>query len=263
MHRTWQLVSTEPSNTQTNLHSPGAPPATSDTMYPATDEWGPAMSDLDNGKSTTDSTAGGSGSDAGTTPFLSAPPSLGAKASTTTEAPKPAPPGRHAQSTAEKPAPAAASSSVPKPAPVPDAEGGTQPGSGAVVKGQITIEDEVVEKIAALAALEVEGIADLGGDVERVIESVRSRVGVGERRGDQGVKAKIQNNEVTLDIVVVVEYGAIVMDVAKAVKGNVARVVSRMLGMRVTSVNVTVDDVHLPSGQGAAGPAPEDAADPA
>jgi uncharacterized alkaline shock family protein YloU len=115
-----------------------------------------------------------------------------------------------------------------------------------VVKGRIKVEDEVVEKIAALAALEVEGIAGLGGDIERVMESVRSRIGVGQRRGDQGVKAKIQDNEVSLDVTVVVEYGSIVMEVAKAVKSNVARVTSRMLGMRVTSVNITVDDVHIP-----------------
>jgi uncharacterized alkaline shock family protein YloU len=207
------------------------------------------MSDVDNGQSTTGGgTGGGSGPEPATTPFLSAPPSLGSKTSTATETSKAPSTARPAPSTAEKPA--AASTSVPKQAPAPDTEGG-QPstGSGAVVKGQITIEDEVVEKIAALAALEVDGIADLGGDVERVIEAVRSRVGVGQRRGDQGVKAKIENNEVTLDVTVVVEYGAIVMDVAKAVKGNVARVVSRMLGMRVTSVNVTVDDVHLPGAE--------------
>jgi uncharacterized alkaline shock family protein YloU len=217
-------------------------------MVSATDEWGSAMSDLDKGTSTTDSGTGGSGPEAGTTPFLSAPPSLGVKAPASAEASKPSAAGRHAQAATESPAPVSTPTSVPKQAPAPDAEAATQSpaASGAVVKGQITIEDEVVEKIAALAALEVEGIADLGGDVERVIESVRSRIGVGQRRGDQGVKAEIQNNEVTLDVVVVVEYGAIVMDVAKAVKGNVARVVSRMLGMRVTSVNVTVDDVHVP-----------------
>jgi uncharacterized alkaline shock family protein YloU len=50
----------------------------------------------------------------------------------------------------------------------------------------------------------------------------------------------------------VVEYGSIVMEVAKAVKSNVARVTSRMLGMRVTSVNITVHDVHIPGDRAAA-----------
>lgn len=116
----------------------------------------------------------------------------------------------------------------------------------AVVKGRIRIEDEVAEKVAALAALEVDGVADLGGDIERVLESVRGRIGVGHRRGDQGVRARVNEREVAIDVVVVVEYGRIALEVANAVKANVARQANHMLGMRVTEVNVTVDDVALP-----------------
>jgi uncharacterized alkaline shock family protein YloU len=123
-----------------------------------------------------------------------------------------------------------------------------------VVKGRIKIEDEVVEKIAALAALDVPGVAALGGDVARAIESVRSRIGAGHQRGGQGVKARVKDSEVSLDVTIVVEYGSVVMEVARTVKNNVARVVSVMLGMRVTEVNVTVDDVRLP-GEAVAGPA--------
>jgi uncharacterized alkaline shock family protein YloU len=119
-------------------------------------------------------------------------------------------------------------------------------GSAAVVKGRITIEDEVAEKVAALAALEVDGVADLGGDVERTIESVRSRIGVGQRRGNQGVRAKVTDRQVAIDVIIVVEYGRIALEVANAVKANVARAANHMLGMRVTEVNVTVDDVRLP-----------------
>jgi uncharacterized alkaline shock family protein YloU len=36
------------------------------------------------------------------------------------------------------------------------------------------------------------------------------------------------------------------MEVATLVKANVARQANHMLGMRVTEVNVTVDDVSLP-----------------
>src|SRR5258708_14492495 len=53
----------------------------------------------------------------------------------------------------------------------------------AQVKGRIDIEDEVVEKVAGLAATEVDGVADLGGDVARALERVRERIGIGHRRG--------------------------------------------------------------------------------
>ncbi|OPG10275.1 hypothetical protein B1L11_23865 [Microbispora sp. GKU 823] len=118
-----------------------------------------------------------------------------------------------------------------------------------VLKGRIKVADEVVEKVAALAALEIPGVADLGGDFERAFESVRDRIGVGSKRATQGVQARIQDQQVSVDVTIVIVYGHVVMDVATEVKVNVARSVSRMLGMQVVEVNVTVDDVRLP-GQG-------------
>jgi uncharacterized alkaline shock family protein YloU len=110
------------------------------------------------------------------------------------------------------------------------ATGEQRPGGGtaAVVKGRITIEDEVFDKIAALAALEVHGVAALSARPDRV-------------------QVHVQDSEVALDLAVVVEYGSVILDVAKVVKTNVARVASLMLGMRVTAVNVVVDDVRMPA----------------
>ncbi|MFG1710105.1 Asp23/Gls24 family envelope stress response protein [Nonomuraea sp. M3C6] len=136
----------------------------------------------------------------------------------------------------------------------PDGRPSEAPSPGAVVKGRINVADEVVEKIAALAALEVAGVVDMGGDLARAFESVRDRIGIGSRRGNQGVSAQIQDRQVTVSLTIVVEYGHVVMEVASDVKANVARSVSHMLGMRVVEVNVTVDDVRLP---GEARPAPQ------
>jgi uncharacterized alkaline shock family protein YloU len=116
----------------------------------------------------------------------------------------------------------------------------------AQVKGSIAIEDEVVEKVAALAAIEVDGVADLGGDLARTVENVREQIGVGHRRGDQGVKAHIDGHDVTIEVTIVIEYGHVVMDVARDVKANVATQTTRMLGLRVVEVNVVVDDVRMP-----------------
>lgn len=112
------------------------------------------------------------------------------------------------------------------------------------VKGRITIADEVVEKVAGLAAMEVDGVADLGGDFERAVESVRERIGLGNKRGDQGVKADVKGQEVAISVTVMVEFGHVVLDVARQVQLNVARKTQRMLGLRVVEVNVTVDDVR-------------------
>lgn len=116
----------------------------------------------------------------------------------------------------------------------------------AEVKGRIEVADEVVEKVAGLACMEVEGVADLGGDIERALESVRERIGIGNKRGDQGIKSKINGREVSIDVTIMIEYGHVVMEVARNVKNNVAVQTSRMLGLKVVEVNVTVDDVRLP-----------------
>jgi uncharacterized alkaline shock family protein YloU len=126
-----------------------------------------------------------------------------------------------------------------------------------VVKGRIKVADEVVEKVAFLAVMEVPGVADLGGDLARAFESVRDRIGIGSRRGTQGINAQIQDRQVAVSLTIVVEYGHVVMEVATAVKTNVARSVSRMLGLRVTEVNVTVDDVRLPGEPKPTGEPPE------
>jgi uncharacterized alkaline shock family protein YloU len=162
---------------------------------------------------------------------------------------QPGPPRRHSQADEPVAPPAGApEADVNPPGPVRAEPRSPEPPTEPVpvVKGRIKIEDEVVEKIAALATLEVHGVAALGGDVTRATESVRPRVGVGHQRGDQSVQVRVKDTEVSLDITIVVEYGSVVMEVAKVVKNNVARIVSVMLGMRVTEVNVTVDDVHMP-----------------
>jgi uncharacterized alkaline shock family protein YloU len=138
---------------------------------------------------------------------------------------------------------------APGPAPIPGpAPAGPPPGPqqrlAAVVKGRIDVADEVVEKVAGLAAIEVEGVADVGGDFERAIESVRERIGLGNKRGDQGIKADVNGHEVAISVTIMVEFGHVVLDVARQVQVNVAQKTQRMLGLRVVEVNVTVDDVR-------------------
>jgi uncharacterized alkaline shock family protein YloU len=151
-----------------------------------------------------------------------------------------APRGDEAQISATEQAPA--SGQIPAP---------TGPPAGpqrlaAVVKGRIDVADEVVEKVAGLAAIEVEGVADVGGDFARAIESVRERIGVGHKRGDQGIKARIQGREVAIDVTIMIEYGHVVIEVARKVQTNVAVQTNRMLGLNVVEVNVNVDDVRMP-----------------
>lgn len=116
----------------------------------------------------------------------------------------------------------------------------------AVVKGRVHIEDTVIEKVAALASQDVAGVAGLGGYPARVPDTARDRPAIGDMARVQGARARIEDRQAWVDVVIVIEYGVVVMDVANAVKANVAHALSHMLGLRVAEVNVSITDVQMP-----------------
>jgi uncharacterized alkaline shock family protein YloU len=197
------------------------------------------MSGREQEAAVSDYSAGERGTPNGPAPYPprveEARPPAGPAVSGTTTADRPA----TAQPTGVQPAPAQPAAPSPPAAAAPPRE----------LKGRIHIADEVVEKVAGLAAMEVPGVADLGGDFARALESVRERIGIGNKRGDQGVKAEVSGHQVAISVTIMVEFGHVVLEVARQVQANVARQTQRMLGLTVVEVNVTVDDVRTPRPQ--------------
>jgi uncharacterized alkaline shock family protein YloU len=112
-------------------------------------------------------------------------------------------------------------------------------------RGRTTIADEVVEKIAGIAAREVPGVYDLGGDAVRVLSAVREKLRLGEESAAQGVSVKLEGRQAEVTVVIVIEYGFQVFSVTEKVREKVISSVENLLGLEVTSVDVTVDDVHI------------------
>jgi uncharacterized alkaline shock family protein YloU len=118
----------------------------------------------------------------------------------------------------------------------------------AAERGTTTIADEVVEKIAGIAAREVAGVYDLGGDVARVFAAVRDRIGLGDGDGEQsnrGVAVRLEGRSATVRVTLVIEYGYVVYSVAEKVRTKVIGSVENLLGLEVTAVDIVVDDVHV------------------
>lgn len=119
----------------------------------------------------------------------------------------------------------------------------------AAERGTTTIADEVVEKIAGIAAREVPGVYDLGGDVARVFASVRDRIGLGDgderESGNRGVHVRLEGRSAAVRVTLVIEYGFVLYSVADKVRANVIGAVENLLGLEVTSVDIVVDDVHV------------------
>jgi uncharacterized alkaline shock family protein YloU len=57
---------------------------------------------------------------------------------------------------------------------------------------------------------------------------------------------EVGEKQTAIDLDVVVEYGARIADVARAVRRNVITAVEQITGLEVIEVNIAVNDIHLP-----------------
>ncbi|MGH3439315.1 MAG: Asp23/Gls24 family envelope stress response protein [Sciscionella sp.] len=114
-------------------------------------------------------------------------------------------------------------------------------------QGTTTIASAVVQKIAGMAAREISGVHALGGGVSRAFGAIRERIpGQATTVSTSGVTVEVGEKQAAVDLDVVVEYGAGIVEIARAVRKNVIVAIERMTGLEVTEVNIAVNDIHLP-----------------
>jgi len=85
----------------------------------------------------------------------------------------------------------------------------------------------------------------LGGGAARAVGAIRDALNSTDLT--QGVRVEVGETQVAVDVTIVAEYPAPLQDVADGVREGVIRAIETIVGMEVTEVNVTVNDVHLPS----------------
>jgi uncharacterized alkaline shock family protein YloU len=120
-------------------------------------------------------------------------------------------------------------------------------------RGQTTIGEGVVTKVAGLAAREVPGVHDLGGGTARAIGNVTQMVGLGD--GTPGVSVECGEKEAAVDLTIVIDYGESIPRVAEAVRNQVIKRVEGITGLQVIEVNITINDLYFPGDDEPAGPA--------
>jgi len=107
--------------------------------------------------------------------------------------------------------------------------------------GEIRISSEVVSIIASNAALEVEGVASLGGGLAGNISQV-----LGRKNPFRGIKVEVaENRNVNIDLHIVVEYGARIPDVAWKIQERIKQNVESMTGLHVEEINIHVQGVSF------------------
>lgn len=119
--------------------------------------------------------------------------------------------------------------------------------------GSVNISDEVVSVIASLAASEVKGVV---GMVSGVAVGFAELLGM--KNLSKGVKITKGEEGITLELSLIVEYGAKIPDVAWEVQDKVKSEVESMTGLDITAVNVSVDSVNIPVSETPKTAKPED-----
>jgi uncharacterized alkaline shock family protein YloU len=114
-------------------------------------------------------------------------------------------------------------------------------------QGVTTIAEGVVQKIAGLAARDVSGVYALGGGAARTLGALRERIPGASQSTGQGVSVEVGEKQAAVDLDLVTEYGVPIADVARSVRRNVIASVEGMTGLQVTEVNISVNDIHLPT----------------
>ncbi|GIP37607.1 alkaline-shock protein [Paenibacillus sp. J31TS4] len=115
--------------------------------------------------------------------------------------------------------------------------------------GHIQIAPEVIEVIAGLATIEVEGVAGMSGGFAGGIAEL-----LGRKNLSKGVKVEVGQREAAIDVSIIVVYGTKIPDLASEIQRNVKQAIESMTGLDVVEVNVHIHDVHFKTAE----KAPED-----
>ncbi|SFH19142.1 Uncharacterized conserved protein YloU, alkaline shock protein (Asp23) family [Priestia megaterium] len=103
----------------------------------------------------------------------------------------------------------------------------------------LTFEDQVIKKIAGIAANEIKGILSMsGGFMRGLTDRFRSTEDI-----TKGINAEVGEKQVALDLKVIVEYGKNVPAIFSKTVNNVKKSVHDMTGLEVVEVNMHVEDV--------------------
>ena len=107
------------------------------------------------------------------------------------------------------------------------------------VKGELTYEDIVIQKIIGLSLEQVDGLLAVdGGFFSHLTDKIINTDHVGN-----GVNVEVGKEQVAVDLNVVVEYQKNVPDLYKHIKEVVVSQVSKITDLEVVEVNVNVVDI--------------------
>ncbi len=104
---------------------------------------------------------------------------------------------------------------------------------------ELSINTEVLEKMAAIAAKEIAGVAGLSKRAIDLKGAVKSKSAF------KGVKVENVNGAIKITVYICVERNAQIKEVAEKVQENIKDKIQTMTGTAVTQVNVNIADIEI------------------
>lgn len=105
----------------------------------------------------------------------------------------------------------------------------------------IRISPEVIAVVAGIAVEEAEGVAGMSGGI---VDGIAQRLG--RKDFGKGIRVSLEEEKVLLDLNVVIEYGAPLLETAEKLKQNVRSTVEEVTGLTVAAVNINVTGINMP-----------------
>ena len=106
--------------------------------------------------------------------------------------------------------------------------------------GEVHISDEVITKIAALAATEADGVSSMAGNIKHEQISRMSMKALAK-----GIRVNIGENTVSVEVNLNIDYDRNIVGISQAVQDKVKTTIENMTGLTVPEVNVRIAGVGM------------------
>jgi uncharacterized alkaline shock family protein YloU len=101
--------------------------------------------------------------------------------------------------------------------------------------GKVHIADDVIATIAGTAAMEIEGIAAMAGNISDIAELL------GKKNLSKGVKVTVLDDAASFELNIFVKNGFKIPEICEKVQEKVKTAVETMTGLCVSEVNINVN----------------------
>lgn len=104
--------------------------------------------------------------------------------------------------------------------------------------GEVQISNDVLAVISAMAAMEVDGVVAMAGNITAELVSKLEM-----KKLSKGVRVDVVGNTVMVDLSIILRINENIVTISKKVQDKVKTTVENMTGMEVANVNVNIASV--------------------